>query len=273
MPMASAQARLGPRAPGPRRRRRRWGRPDGGRREQHPGDRQVAGGITGAHVAPVDDGGQPPWRTTRLPGWVSPWTHTGGRSQGGAAVSSSHRRRRRGPSTASPRGSSAPAWRGPPGQRDAAVRVGGSVGRAGRARRPGTPRAARRLARGPSAATQRRRAGEPGAHRSTATGSRTRPAEPHRRRDRQREAGRQLRQPALLVLHERHGQRPAGEAHHQVVAEPEQHVVPPVGHELQRPVGEVGVLLGEQGAHERVVDLHLGGGHVLGRHVAAARRG
>ena len=46
----------------------------------------------------------------------------------------------------------------------------------------------------------------------------------------------------------------AGEPGHEVVAEAEQHVVPAVRHQPQRPAGEVGVLLLQQGAHERLVD-------------------
>jgi hypothetical protein len=70
------------------------------------------------------------------------------------------------------------------------------------------------------------------------------------------------------VLHERHRLLPPGQAGHQLVADAEQDVVPPVGGQHQRQCGQVGVLLLEEGAHERLVDIDLGGGHVLGGHDA-----
>ena len=61
--------------------RQRCGRLPGSGREHRPRDHQVAGRVTDPGGPEVDDGGQCPSRTSRLPPATSPWNHTGGRCQ------------------------------------------------------------------------------------------------------------------------------------------------------------------------------------------------
>ena len=74
----------------------------------------------------------------------------------------------------------------------------------------------------------------------------------------------------MLVLDEVRAHLPARESHREVVAEPEDEVVPPRRERHERAISEIGVLRLEEPAHERLVDVDFGLGHVAGRH--AGRR-
>src|SRR5262249_2838774 len=72
----------------------------------------------------------------------------------------------------------------------------------------------------------------------------------------------------MLVVDEDGGDLAAGEAHDGCGSEPVHHVVPPVGEQHERPAGEVGMLGGQEPAHEALVDVYLRHRHVLPRHDA-----
>ena len=88
----------------------------------------------------------------------------------------------------------------------------------------------------------------------------------NRSRDRDREDPGELGEPAVLVLDEVGTELTARQADDEIVTEAEDRVVPSERQRRQRKVGEIGMLLGEQGPDEVVGDVDLGGGHVLRRH-------
>ena len=100
------------------------------------------------------------------------------------------------------------------------------------------------------------------------------PAGVHRRRDRDRQPARQLGEPAMLVLDEVGAELAPRHPHEQVVAEPEDRVVPTVGDEASAAASaRCGELLVEERADEVDGDVDLGGGHVLRRHGISLREG
>ena len=70
----------------------------------------------------------------------------------------------------------------------------------------------------------------------------------------------------MLVLDEVGTELAPRQPDDEIVAEAEERVVPAERQRCQRESGEIGMLLGEQGPHEIVGDVDLGGGHVLRRH-------
>ena len=86
-----------------------------------------------------------------------------------------------------------------------------------------------------------------------------RPTDPHRRRDRQRQPGREHGQPLLLVPDEFGGRGAPRQPDGQLAAEPADEVVPPVGHHLDGQMGQVGLLGGQEPPHQLRGDVDLGG--------------
>ena len=74
------------------------------------------------------------------------------------------------------------------------------------------------------------------------------------------ECRRQDVQPGLFVNDKFSGNRPARQAHHEVVAQPEHGVSRALAERREGQVSEIGVLRGEQARDQRDVDGDLGGG-------------
>jgi hypothetical protein len=70
----------------------------------------------------------------------------------------------------------------------------------------------------------------------------------------------------MFVRHEIGTKLTTRHAHHEVVAEAMDRVVPTVGDRRQGQRGEIGELFSEECSDEVDRDLDLGGGHVLHRH-------
>ncbi len=70
-------------------------------------------------------------------------------------------------------------------------------------------------------------------------------------------------QPLLLMLDQGDRRQATRQAHTQVVAEPVDGVVPSLGHQAERSIGQVGVLLGQEPVDQSLVDVDFGGGLVL----------
>ena len=86
----------------------------------------------------------------------------------------------------------------------------------------------------------------------------------HRHGHRQREPGGEGREPALLVDDDGRAQGAPRQPGHQLVSQPEQRVVPPVGQRRDGQPGQAGVLRGEQPAHQVRGDLKLCRWHGVG---------
>lgn len=84
--------------------------------------------------------------------------------------------------------------------------------------------------------------------------------------NRKGQAGRQYRQPPLLVTEDLCRGGAARQPRDQPVPDAEHDVVPPVRHERDRKGGEVGMLAGKQPTDEIRGHVDLGGGHRVGSH-------
>ena len=245
-----------------RRRPRRSDRPRGPR-HIHATARSVAGSPPVRSPKSSTPTSRPP-RATRFPGCRSPWIHTGGPGHDGWARAVAHaavtavRSRSAGRSARCASNSSAPL-----GERHAPVGVAGRI--AGRLQvqhgeEPGQSPFQRLLVEG-VARRQHRLPLDPPHDRPPPRVAATGLAGPDRHGHLERQPPGQLRQPPQLRLDQPGPERPTGHAHRQVVAEPEDLVVPPAGDATQRP-DEVGVLVGDERGDQLVVDrvLRLGAG-------------
>jgi hypothetical protein len=116
---------------------------------------------------------------------------------------------------------------------------------------------------------ERRVTRQPSRHAPRPGKSASRSADADRDRNGQRQARREEREPALLVLDEQSRYRAAGQANDQILAETEHPVVPPFAGVGEGKPGEVRVLLLQQRADEDDVDRRFRGRQHVSRHVSS----
>jgi len=105
---------------------------------------------------------------------------------------------------------------------------------------------------------ERRFPGKPGHDRPSPREAAPRTSNTDRRRNRNRQVTRELREPALLVFNQLGGGRTARQTHRELVAETKHEVVPSLDALTERQFAQVGMLLAQQLPHDRCVDVDFG---------------